>query len=272
MIDASTFWLRAAAGLYAVGLLHSLLAAVRQGQGAFGVALSAFRLAVVLHGVSIVDLGMGMGRIPIDTVYQTLSLCAFLMALGFVVLEKRYRFGSASVALYPLVFAMVLTAAMEQPMTPSDNEGLRDVWLVVHILLVLAGYAAMAFTALSAVAYLVQERRLKTKQPSSLLERLPPLATLDGMLTKSLGLSFAFLTLGLIFGVMWAFLYSNPGWMGEPRITISVFTWALLLILMFLRSTAGWRGRKVALMAIAVLCCSALTWVTHTGLGAVLAQ
>jgi ABC-type uncharacterized transport system permease subunit len=101
---------------------------------------------------------------------------------------------------------MVLGAALENPMTPSQDEGFRGVLLVVHIVLVLAGYAALFFTALSAVAYLMQERRLKSKQGSALLERLPPLATLDGMLTKSLGLGFAFLTLGLIFAVMWVLL------------------------------------------------------------------
>ena len=41
MIEASTFWLRVAAGLYAVGLLHSLLTAVRQGQSALGPGLFA---------------------------------------------------------------------------------------------------------------------------------------------------------------------------------------------------------------------------------------
>ncbi|MEO5923099.1 MAG: cytochrome c biogenesis protein CcsA [Bryobacteraceae bacterium] len=271
MIEASTLWLRVAAVLYAVGLLHSLLMAVRQGQSAFGVALNAFRLAVILHGVAIVDLGIAAGRIPVDNFYQTVSLCAFLIALTFVAAEKRYGFGSASVALFPLVFGMVLVAAVEKPMTPQD-EGFRGVLLVVHILLVLAGYAALFFTALSAVAYLMQERRLKNKQGSALLERLPPLATLDGMLTKSLGLGFAFLTLGLIFAVMWAFLYSNSSWIGNPSITISVFTWILLLLMLFLRQSAGWRGRKAAMMALAVLGCSALTWVTHLGLESTLAQ
>jgi len=145
---------------------------------------------------------------------------------------------------------------------------MRDVWLVVHILLVLAGYAALLFTALAAGAYLLQERRLKSKQPSALLERLPPLGTLDEMLSKSLGLGFAFLTLGLLFGILWAFLYLKTSWISDPSITISVLTWLLLLIMMFLRASAGWRGRKVAVMTLAVLVCSALTWVTQIGLGA----
>ena len=139
--------------------------------------------------------------------------------------------------------------------------------MVVHIVLVLAGYAALLLTAVAAVAYLIQERRLKTKQSSSLLERLPPLATLDNLISKSLGMGFGFLTLGLIFGIMWAVIYSgHVGWISDARITVSLLTWMLLLVMMFLRVSAGWRGRKAALMSLVVLGCSALTWAAHAGL------
>lgn len=268
MIESSTFWLRVAACLYAVGLLHSLLTAVRQGQGALGVALGAFRIAVVVHGVAIVELWRALGHVPVNNVYQSLSLCAFLVAATFTALEGRFKFGSASVALFPLVFGMVLAATTEQPVEAGSAAGLRGVWLVIHILLVLAGYAALLFTGLSALAYLVQERRLKTKQSSALLERLPPLGTLDQMISKSLGLGFVFLTLGLLFGILWAVIYVNKSWIGDPSITISVFTWVLLLITIFLRTSAGWRGRKAAGMTLAVLGSSVLTWITHAGLGA----
>ena len=268
MIESSTFWLRVAAFLYAVGLLHTLLTVVRHGQSAFGLAMGAFRIAVVLHGVAIVDLAMAMGRIPVDSVYHTLSLCAFLIAAVFVVLERSYRFTGASVGVFPLVFAMTLGAAMEQGVTVPSDERLRSAWLVVHIVLVLAGFAALLFTAVAAFAYLVQEKRLKSKQPSALLERLPPLATLDALLTKALGLAFAFLTLGLVFGVMWGFIYAEPGWIGKPAIAISLLTWGLLLVMMLLRASAGWRGRKAAVMALVVLSCSALTWVMQAGFGA----
>jgi ABC-type uncharacterized transport system permease subunit len=268
MIETGTLWLRVAACLYAVGLLHSLLTAVRHGRSAFRLAMGAFRVAVVLHGVAIVDRALALGRIPVDTVYQTLSLCAFITAIVFVVVESRYRLASTSVAVFPLVFAMTLAGAMEPSVGPSPDQRLREPWLVLHILLVLAGYAALLFTAVAAFAYLVQERRLKRKQSSALLERLPPLATLDTMLSKALGLGFAFLTLGLVFGVMWAFIYVGTGWIGEPAITVSLLTWGLLLVMMLLRASAGWRGRKAAVMALAVLGCSALTWVMQAGFGA----
>src|SRR5579862_4614052 len=137
MVESSTFWLRVAACLYAVGLLHSILVMVRHGQNVFPVALAAFRVAVVLQGVAIVELAMaGHG-------YQSLSLCAFLIAVVFLLVEWKYRFSSTSVALFPLVFGMTLIAAMER-VGPSPNEGMGQAWLIVHIVLVLAGYAALA--------------------------------------------------------------------------------------------------------------------------------
>jgi ABC-type uncharacterized transport system permease subunit len=261
-MESGVFWLRVATCLYAVGLLHSILVLVRHGQNVFPLARATFRVAVVLHGVAIVE------RLMSGDGYQTVSVCAFLIAVVFLTVEWRYRFAGISVVLFPLVFGMTLIPAMERAPGPGGaNEPVGQVWLIVHILLVLAGYAALSLTAVAAFAYLIQERRLKRKQASSLLERLPPLATLDNLISKSLGLGFAFLTLGLVFGIMWAVIYS-PGtsWIGDARITLSLLTWALLLVTMILRASAGWRGRKAAVMALAVLGCSALTWAAHAGL------
>jgi ABC-type uncharacterized transport system permease subunit len=187
-----------------------------------------------------------------------------LIALVFLLVEWRYRFSSTSVVLFPLVFMMTFVASTERP---GPVESMRGFWLVVHILLVLAGYAALLLTAVASVAYLIQERRLKTKQASALLERLPPLATLDNMISGSLGFGFAFITLGLVFGIMWAYL-EGTRWLGDARITLSLVTWALLLVMILLRASAGWRGRKAAVLALSVLGCSAATWVAHAGLGA----
>jgi ABC-type uncharacterized transport system permease subunit len=273
-MESSVFWLRVAACLYAVGLLHAILVLVRHGQNVFPLARATFRIAVVLHGVAIVERLMfvnGLGGGGFGGGYQTLSVCAFLIAVVFLTVEWRYRFEGISVVLFPLVFGMTLVPAMERAPGPGANEPMGQMWLGVHILLVLVGYAALSLTAVAAVAYLIQERRLKQKRVSSLLERLPPLATLDNLISKSLGLGFAFLTLGLVFGIMWAEIYS-PGtsWIGDARIQLSLVTWLLLLLTMILRASAGWRGRKAAVMALAVLGCSALTWAAHAGLRATL--
>jgi ABC-type transport system involved in cytochrome c biogenesis permease subunit len=128
------------------------------------------------------------------------------------------------------------------------------------------GYASLLVTALASVFYLIQERRLKSKTSGGLFERLPPLGTLDNLINSSMGLGFALLTLATIFGSTWAYVESGTRWIGEAKIMISLLTWLLCLLMVFLRTSAGWRGRKAALLSLTVLGSSALTWMAHVGL------
>jgi ABC-type transport system involved in cytochrome c biogenesis permease subunit len=81
-----------------------------------------------------------------------------------------------------------------------------------------------------------------------------------------MNLGFVLLTLGVVFAITWASTESGTRWVSDPKILLSFFTWALCLLMIVLRASAGWRGRKAALMALTVLGCSALTWAAHVGL------
>ncbi len=266
VVESSILWLRIAACLYGVGLLHSMLAIAGKSPRLYPVALGTFRVAVVLHGVALVEVSMAYGRLPLDSLFETLSVGAFLVALLFLFVEWRYHFTTTAVALFPLVFMMVLAASMEQPSATWPNVGVKDAWLIVHIVLVLAGFAALLLTAVASVFYLMQERRLKAKSSSTLLERLPPLATLDNLVAASMGFGFVLLTLGVIFAITWASVEYRTRWITYPSVQFSLFTWLLCLVMIFLRTSAGWRGRKAAVMALAVLGCAALTWAAQVGL------
>jgi ABC-type transport system involved in cytochrome c biogenesis permease subunit len=260
VVTTSIFWLRMAACFYAVGLLHSILVLMRRSNILYPVARGAFRIGATLQAVAIVDLGMVLHRIPVDTVFQTMNLCAFLIAVLFLAVEWKYSFATTAVAHFPLVFVMTLVAATEPRAAALTDVKGRQTWLVIHIVLALAGYAALILTAVASVCYLIQERRLKSKKPARLLEKLPPLATLDNLINGSLGVAFVLITLAVVLIITWEFRYSGKAWIGDPRVMVSLVTWALLVAATYLRATAGWRGRRVAWMALAVLGCSMITW------------
>ena len=73
-----------------------------------------------------------------------------------------------------------------------------------------------------ALPRLIQERRLKSKKSPSLLEKLPPLGTLDDLISTSMGFGFVFITLGVIFGVMWAYIELGTSWVGNASISLSL--------------------------------------------------
>jgi len=273
MAEMSIIWLRVAAGLYSLGLLHAILTVIRRRAYAFHVALGALALAGIFHLVSIVEQGVAIGRFPASGFYESMSLCAFLITALFLFVYWRYRLESLSVFIFPLVFVMTLVASLGRPVATSwSSQTVRDAWLMTHVVLVLLGFAALLFTAVAAVLYLLQERELKRKKPRSFYHRLPPLGTLDDLITKFMGLGFVLITLAVIVGSTWAFVEFGTRWIADPKIGISFFTWGIYLAMVFLRVSAGWRGRKAAVMAITALGCSALTWAAHAQLQNVLVR
>jgi ABC-type uncharacterized transport system permease subunit len=266
MQEMSAFWLRAANVLYAVGLLHALWFLLRRQESLFRPAMFAFRLGVVLHGVALVERGMALRHIPADNFFETISLFAFLAAIAFLLVHWRYDFSSLSICVFPLVYLSTQVGTLEFGSAGWADSRVRDAWLLVHVLLILIGYAALFVTAVASVFYLLQERRLKLKVAGGPADRLPPLGTLDNIVTRSMTFGFVFITLGVVAGTTWAFFEKGTNWIGEPKIGISFFTWALCLLMIFLRANAGWRGRKAAVMSLTVLGSLALTWVAHVGL------
>jgi ABC-type uncharacterized transport system permease subunit len=270
MAEMSVIWLRVAAALYSVGLLHAILTLVRHRENLFRVALGALSVGAVFHFVSIIEEGLLMNRCPIANFYETLSMCAFLVVLLFLGVYWRWRVESLSVLIFPLVFVMSLVATLGNPVSAWSSPVVRNVWLTVHIVLVLLGYAALVFTVGASLLYLFQERELKTKKPRKFYYRLPSLGTLDDIISKSMAVGFVLITLAVIAGSTWAFIELKTAWISQPKIAISFFTWGIYLALVCLRTTAGWRGRKAALMTVTVLGFSALTWAAHARLGAML--
>jgi ABC-type uncharacterized transport system permease subunit len=272
MAAMSVIWLRVAAVLYSLGLLHAILTLVRGRDSVFRIALGAFGLASVFHFVSIVEEGILNNRCPIANVYETLSMCAFLIGVVYLFIHWRYKVVSLSVLIFPLVFVMALVATLGSPVDGWSSHFVRQTWLTMHIVFVLLGYALLAFAVAGSLLYLFQERALKARKPRTLSSRLPALGTLDDLIYKSMSIGFVLITLGVVAGSTWAFIELKTDWIRQPQIALSMFTWAVYLALVFLRTSAGWRGRKAAILTVTVLGFAAVTWVAHSGLGRVLFQ
>jgi ABC-type uncharacterized transport system permease subunit len=268
----SVVWLRVAAALYSCGLLYALVYVFSKSTRLFRPALIAFAVGTVFHLVSLVEFRVANGHLPLTNFYETSSICAFLIAVAFWLAYSYYQVAIFSVCLFPLVFFMTLIGATEYPVAPWSSQQVRNAWLVVHITTVLFGYAALTLAAVASLYYLLQEDQLKKKKLPSGSNRLPPLATLDRLITQSMNVGFVFITIATATGVIFAFIESGTRWISDPKIAFFLFTWAFYLAMIFLRTSAGWRGRRMAWLAVSVLVCSMVTWATHYGLGSVLAR
>src|SRR5207244_2602752 len=177
-------------------------------------------------------------------------LPALLVAI-FLAVQARRPLIALGAVVSPLAFGLLMAAAAAysgaRPLPPV----LDSAWLPVHVVLATLGDAVFALAFSASLLYLVQERRLKTHRGRGFLRRLPSLETLDRLNYTCLVWGLILLTLGIVSGIMWAHEAWGRSWSTDPKLVFSLLTWAVYVVLLQGRMTAGWRGRWAATLTIA---------------------
>jgi ABC-type uncharacterized transport system permease subunit len=255
-------WLRFALACYFIGLIYAFFALTRTSDLFSRIALHAASLGMVFHFVSLVELFFS-GHVVWASVHNSESLLAFITMTFFMIIYAIYQTTSPGVVVFPIVFFLTFVATIGQQQfvfTSSVQKG----WLIpAHIALIFTGYAALLFSFGASLLYLVQERRLKSKDPSSLTGFLPALEVIDQIGYRSLLLGFPFMTLGLLIGSFVA--VSTYGRMDflDPKILLSILMWAVYMVMVFTRWNSGWRGRRAAVLATFAFVAAIVAWAAN---------
>lgn len=246
---------------YLVGMLHYLLHVAtgrpRLGQVGTLCTLAGFAAHTVAHAARIYTLG----RPPLSTPYESLSFFAWAIILIYLAVELRYRDRIMGAFVLPIVVLAGSAAAALPARLAGLGPTVQGVGLWAHVALALVGNAAFVLTTCAGLMYLLQERQLKSRHPSRLTLRLPSLTLLDEVGFKSILVGFPLLTLALISGVLWAEISRGSYFSWRPREVWSVVSWVLFGGLLYARVSAGWRGKKAAVLAILGFCLVLITFI-----------
>ena len=246
---------------YLLGALHYLLYVVKPNARIGMVATCVTVVGFAAHTVSHVLRVYTLKRPPLTSPYESLSFFAWAIVLIYLVIERRYRNRIMGAFVLPLVvLAGSGAAALPQRMAELVPK-LQGIGLWSHVAMALFGNAAFALTFCVGLMYLIQERRLKSRHLGRLHIRLPSLELLDDVGFKSILFGFPLLTLALISGSLWAEYARGSFFTWRPREVWSVVSWVLFAGLLYARVSAGWRGRKAALLAILGFCLVLFTFI-----------
>mgnify|MGYP001593864766 CR=1 FL=1 len=122
--------------------------------------------------------------------------------------------------------------------------------IALHALVIFASYIAFFAAVVSGVGFLVQESRLKRKDPRVLRGQGIPLELLDRTNGISVVIGFALFSVGMIQGHLLAKRNWGSYWSGDPKEIWSLLTWAAYAAVLGLRLTAGLKGRRVVFMSV----------------------
>jgi len=207
----------------------------------------------VCHTVALVVRGVELGRPPLLTVPESVSLVIWAAVLLEIWAERQYQVKALGAFVLPVVLMLGLglpTGLRGLVLVP----GIRSAWIWVHVGLALLGLGALVLNFAGAVMYVLQERQLKARRPGAVYYRLPPLETLDRLTYRTLTLGFPFLTAGLLLGALWAGAVAGRGMTLDPLTLFSVVMWVVYAVTLSGRVVGAWRGRRAAYFAIVGFC------------------
>ncbi|OGK86774.1 MAG: hypothetical protein A2X52_10760 [Candidatus Rokubacteria bacterium GWC2_70_16] len=212
----------------------------------------------VLHTLALVVRGVELGRVPLMSLAETVSVVIWVTVFLELWAERAYRVKVLGAFVLPVVLVLGLalpTGLRVLVLTPAATSA----WVKVHVALSLVGLAALVLNFAAAVMYLLQERQLKTKHPGTVYYRLPSLETLDRLSYRTLTLGFPFLTTGLLLGVFSAGKAWGSPFAYDPLALFSSVMWAVYAATLSGRAAGRWRGRRAAYFALAGFCVLLLT-------------
>jgi len=234
---------------------------------------------------SIVTRGMAAGRTPWGNMYEYSSVLAALAVVGYLVaVEWRAKIRTLGGFVYAFVIFTMAMAVSFFYVGPDDLlPALNSYWRQIHVTAMISSSSLLGIGCVITLVYLAKDRgerrqlaALQALEPPPILGgaidadaapdllaspdpdaprtvtggRLPPAATLDRLAYRFIAFGFPIWTFGVICGAIWAQEAWARYWGWDPKETWSFITWVIFAGYLHARATAGWRGRRAAVIAL----------------------
>jgi cytochrome c-type biogenesis protein CcsB len=241
-----------------------------------------------LHLGSVLARAFAAHRVPWGNMYEFSSMIALIAVtvfLGMLARGQQVRYLGAFL-MVPVVLYLGLAGTVlytpAGPLVPA----LHSYWLKIHVAAAICATGIFMVAAVGTVLYLVRERyerrilaaatigpgaasvselqgvRRPVPMPgggkpgrSGLVSKLPDAATLDRFTYRLIAFAFPIWTFAIIAGAIWAESAWGRYWGWDPKETWSFITWVVYACYLHARATAGWKGRRAAMVALLGFAC-----------------
>jgi len=227
-------------------------------RGAF--VLTCLGLAVQV--VAITTRGLAEHRIPWGNMYEFIAAITCAAVLVLVAAAVRFRaYFMGLFVLLPVVVALAVDVVVIYTPAGQLVPALQSYWIAIHVTAMIIAIGMYIFGAVVTVLYLLTagyEQKVaagEVSKAAGILAQLPGSATLDRLAYRSILFAFPAWTFAVIAGAIWADHAWGRYWGWDPKETWSFITWLVYAAFLHARATAGWRGRRAALIQLFGFAC-----------------
>ena len=165
---------------------------------------------------------------------------------GYQSKKSSYRWIIWDCAMVALIFFLFILFS-PQIVSKMPVPALQSPWFAPHILVYILAYAMAAVSAVLAIYLLVAGRKRRE-------------AVGFGACDAFARASFAFITIGMLFGALWAERAWGAYWSWDPKETWAVITWFAYLLCLHLREKSPEAQRAALWLYIFAFLCLLMCW------------
>lgn len=204
----------------------------------------------IFHTAAILARYGAVGNLPVAGDYETAlggSWFVILFTLYVVVRQKEYHV--VSLGTVPFSFLLLGFGVMRNPILVPMAASVRSVWLYIHVIFAWLAFGAFTVAAGVGLIYLLKERN----PDSEFYGKFPDFKRLDDRIFKYVVFGFITAAVMIASGAIWAKNLWGNYWSWDPVETWSLITWLIYGLAIHLRVTMGWKGKRLAWIAIGAL-------------------
>ena len=219
-------------------------------------------IGLALHIVGVITRGLAVHRVPWGDMYEfviAVSCVAVIFFVGLMIKYRPYYLGLFVMA--PIVIIIGLAQTVIYTPAGPIAVALNSYWLAIHVTAMTLATGVFFVAAVIGITYLFVDRharRVAAGRPAGsdgILRRLPGPETLDRLAYRTVVFGFPIWTFGVMAGAIWADRAWGSYWSWDPTETWAFITWVVYAGFLHARATAGWRGRRAAVIQLAGFGC-----------------
>lgn len=191
---------------------------------------------------------------PILTLNEGLFFYAWILLI--ISLIVNYFFQIHFIVLFTNLFSffillLSLSLSAQQDVIAQGSAFVHEI-LFIHIILAFISYGFFTISFTLSAMYLIQYYILKNKKGIKWMFRFNDLQKLDDYSFYAVMVGVPFLSIGLIFGFVWAFVTkAELTWLLDVKTIGSTLVLFIYIIYLMIRLVKGYRGRPISMYNVA---------------------
>ena len=211
-------------------------------------------LGFLAHTAAIAARFNATGHLPWSGHYEYALMGGWFIICGTLIVGWQNKpLRCLAIVTVPLVVIMMGYGYMQNPGLTPKAASLKTIWLYIHVYFAWCAFGAYSLAMAAGSLYLLKLRDSGRPKQNPTYEKLPSLDRLDELIFRYVVFGFITDTIMIAAGGLWAKDLWGSYWNWDPVETWSLISWLIYGTFIHLRVTMGWRGTRLAWLAIAAI-------------------